>query len=306
MGLADAVPGVSGGTVLLVAGALDVYLASLAHVLGLVRQPFNKEQWRLAFQAARVLIPLVAAQVSCLIIGVLLLVGKKPELGDTAAAASAALQQAAGLLVNPATAPTVFAIFFALVAIGLTEPWRARKSTHVSDWILAVVGAAIAAGMSLSPAAAGTPPLWLIAVGGAIAISVMILPGISGSLALLLLGLYQPVSAAVHDRDLIVVAAFAGGVLGGLAIAVPALRALLAWQHDRTMAFLTGLMAGSLVALWPWKLHYFPGAIPLLGPMTPQLPSGAWWWPVAAAVVAGGLGWVALRYAARRQLAHRS
>jgi uncharacterized membrane protein len=99
--------------------------------------------------------------------------------------------------------------------------------------------------------------------------------------------LLQPIAAAVHDRHVGILAAFLAGIVGGLALAVPILRKLLAVAHDRTMAFLTGLMLGSLVALWPWKMHYFPEAIPLLGPMRPLLPQGAWWWPSIIAVIIG-------------------
>ncbi|MEC9253309.1 MAG: DUF368 domain-containing protein, partial [Candidatus Thermoplasmatota archaeon] len=37
---------------------------------------------------------------------------------------------------------------------------------------------------------------------------------------------------------------------------VPVLRRLLTEQLDRTLAVLTGVMAGSLRALWPWKENY--------------------------------------------------
>jgi len=285
MGVADAVPGVSGGTVLLIASRLEIYLASLAAVLGWLRRPFSGEAWRQARLAFAFLIPLVTAQATCLLVGVLLLVGGKPDLGD-AEATRAALAQAPGLLVNPATAPWIFAIFFGLVLASLDEPWRHRRTAHLADGILALIGAALAAGMALTPAAAGDPALPLFILGGAVAITVMILPGVSGSLALLLLGMYQPVAAAVHDRDLVRVAAFVVGIVVGLAIAVPILRRLLARFHDRTMAFLSGLMAGSLVALWPWKPHYLPEAIPILGPMRPQAPGGSWWGPALALVAA--------------------
>lgn len=318
MGLADAVPGVSGGTVLLVAGILDAYLAALAAGLAWLRRPFDPVRWRAMLSAARLLVPLVAMQATALVIGVMLLVGAKPELGADAISARAALEAAPGLLINAGTAPIVFAIFFALVAVTVREPLRARRTHAGIDWLLGTLGALLAGGMALMPAAAGSPALPLIVLGGAIAISVMILPGISGSLALLLLGLYQPIAAAVHGvlkglfpgadestaavlgSDVLTIVAFVVGIMLGLAIAVPLLRALLARAHDRTMAFLAGLMLGSLVALWPWKAHAYPGAIPLLGPMWPQWPSGAWWWPTLAGVVAAISALAVLRLVARR------
>jgi len=135
-----------------------------------------------------------------------------------------------------------------------------------------------------------TPPM--LVLGGAVAIAVMLLPGVSGSLALLVLGLYQPVAGAVHARDLGILVWFVVGVIGGVAAFVPALRWLLARWHDRTMAFLAGLMGGSLMALWPWKAHYYPEGIPLLGSMAPQPPAGDW--PVVLAAVLAGVALVAV------------
>ena len=90
----------------------------------------------------------------------------------------------------------------------------------------------------------------------AMAVAVMLLPGVSGSLLLVVLGQYTKVAGAIHDRQLVPFAVFLGGVVLGVLLFVPFLRYLLRRHHDLTMAGLTGLMAGSLRALWPWKSHY--------------------------------------------------
>ena len=74
----------------------------------------------------------------------------------------------------------------------------------------------------------------------------------------MILGQYAVVAAAVHDRDVGILAVFALGLVAGVATFVPVLRRLLRTRHDVTMAALTGLMAGSLRALWPWKVGYDP------------------------------------------------
>jgi putative membrane protein len=81
----------------------------------------------------------------------------------------------------------------------------------------------------------------------------------------------------VHDHDVVKLAVFVAGVALGVALFVPLLRILLRTRHDVTMAALTGLMAGSLRALWPWKTHYDPKTGPL-----------------DAAGVGAGVGWVLL------------
>ena len=72
-------------------------------------------------------------------------------------------------------------------------------------------------------------------------------------------------------------------MIAGVLIFIPILRRILSHYHDRTMAVLSGLMGGSLLALWPWKEHYLPELIPVWGSMSPVLPVRS------AAVIAGCL-----------------
>ena len=88
---------------------------------------------------------------------------------------------------------------------------------------------------------------------GAIAISAMVLPGVSGSFILILMGAYFDVLQAVNDRDLLIVGLFSAGCVVGLLLFTRLLKWVLATFHDATIAFLTGLMAGSLVGLWPFR-----------------------------------------------------
>lgn len=301
MGVADAVPGVSGGTIALILGIYEHLIGSIAAVLGGLRHPGDRAARGAALRALRFLVPLTVGAGLALIITVKLLVGAKPDLdGADADAARAALAAAEGLLINPATAPVVFAFFFGLVLASVNEPWRHKRSTKGLDWGLAAIGALCSAGLALSPVASGEPAAWALVGAGALAISVMLLPGISGSLALLVIGMYQPVAAAAHDRDLVTLGWFIAGMGLGVASFVPLLQLLLRRAHDRTMSILSGLMAGSLVALIPWKVHYLPAAMGILGPMHPVAPFGAWWWPSIAAVVGAAVVIVLGRVARRR------
>ena len=88
---------------------------------------------------------------------------------------------------------------------------------------------------------------------GAIAISAMILPGVSGSFLLILMGGYFEILTAIVNRDLILLGSFALGCLIGLAVFTRFLNLMLKRFHDQTLAFLTGLVAGSLWVIWPFK-----------------------------------------------------
>jgi putative membrane protein len=81
----------------------------------------------------------------------------------------------------------------------------------------------------------------------------MILPGISGAFILVLLGKYQYVLNAVNTGDVVTIAIVGIGAVAGLVTVARLLSWLLSRYHDATMAFLGGLMLGSLRKLWPWK-----------------------------------------------------
>lgn len=88
---------------------------------------------------------------------------------------------------------------------------------------------------------------------GAVAISAMVLPGVSGSFIMILLGAYFEVLQAVNDRDALVVLVFMAGCAAGLLLFTRLLKWVLSRWHDPTVAWLAGLMAGSLAALWPFR-----------------------------------------------------
>jgi putative membrane protein len=94
---------------------------------------------------------------------------------------------------------------------------------------------------------------------GAVSICAMVLPGISGSLVLILMGAYYDVLSAISalpyfDMDAVVyLGCFSLGiVLGGLVFA-RLVNYVFQRYYDATMAVLLGLMVGSLWALWPFK-----------------------------------------------------
>jgi len=94
---------------------------------------------------------------------------------------------------------------------------------------------------------------WFIFLSGALAICAMILPGISGAFILLLLGKYQFMLNAIHERDIKIILIFIAGIVVGILSFVRVLDWLFKKYHDMTLAVLTGFVAGSLNKIWPWK-----------------------------------------------------
>ena len=87
----------------------------------------------------------------------------------------------------------------------------------------------------------------------ALAISAMVLPGISGSFVLLLIGVYFKLLQAINNREVILLLCFAAGCLVGLLVFSRIMDMLLKKCYNITMSFMVGLMAGSLYVLWPFK-----------------------------------------------------
>ncbi len=94
---------------------------------------------------------------------------------------------------------------------------------------------------------------------GVVAISAMVLPGISGSLVLILMNQYFAVISALANirnlllDDLLFLAAMAVGILLGLLSFARFIDFAFRRFHDTMVSFLTGLIIGSLYALWPFK-----------------------------------------------------
>lgn len=248
MGAADAVPGVSGGTIALILGIYERFIEALSTAL---RLPFliRTAEGRARLGAAlRFLIPLGVGIMLAYFLATRLLVGPT---------------ETPGLIRRPETAIFCYAFFFGLVLFSLREPWRRIRSpqaAHIGIAVLGAVGAFFFVGL---PYATQEPETWMLLYGGAAAVSVMLLPGVSGSLLLVVLGQYTTVARGLHDVNIPVIGTFLVGVVLGLALFVPLLRWMLRRHHDLTLALLTGFMAGSLRALWPWKSSYDPKVAPM-------------------------------------------
>lgn len=95
---------------------------------------------------------------------------------------------------------------------------------------------------------------WFLFISGAIAICTMILPGISGAFILILLGKYEYIIDAISDRNFAVLIIVAFGCGFGLIAFVRFLRWVLHRHYDLTLSVLAGMVLGSLRKVWPWKM----------------------------------------------------
>lgn len=273
MGMADLVPGVSGGTVAFIAGIYDPLLDSLSALSGEGFQALKKGHVREAWRAVNGPFLLALA-------------------GGIMAAVLALATPLHWLLEHE---PTLLRAFFiGLVATSVPLVGRHVRPWGLNAWVWAAIGCAIAGFVtSLPPLVQSDHPLLLMAAG-ALAICAMLLPGISGSFLLLILGAYAPVLLALKTMDLTKILAFASGAALGLLLFSRALKWLLSRHRAPTLSLLTGFLVGSLQALWPWKEATHPlythsdGRVEWLWENT-WPGAEATWLPTLALAGAGGL-----------------
>ena len=252
MGSADAVPGVSGGTIALIVGIYERLIAAVTAVdparirrLLAGARPANIPDARAAFHEIDgaflfVLLAGIGTAVVAVLSGVDYLLETRPV--------------------------ATYGFFFGLIAAsaavlfgGVSLDTSRRKAAAIAGFSLAFLASGYA-----STALSSSPPVLFVA--GAVAVSAMILPGVSGSLLLVVLGQYEYMSGtvsravdgaiavvtgdgtAVLRETLPTVATFlVGGVVGLFTIA-HTVRYALDRARSATLAFLVSLVVGALRA----------------------------------------------------------
>ena len=232
MGMADVVPGVSGGTIAFISGIYEELLDSIRSVnataLKLLLRFRFAEFWR--HINGSFLLPVL--------------------LGIAIAIFSLARLMTYLLTYHPIA---IWSFFFGLI---IASALLVARQIGRWDWrsLLAFVAGAAAAWWITVATPAETPnDWWFVMLSGAIAICAMILPGISGAFILLLLGKYQYIMHAVGEFNIPVIVVFVIGAAAGIISFSHLLSWLIKHWHDVTVAVLMGFMVGSLNKVWPWK-----------------------------------------------------
>ena len=240
MGIAEVIPGVSGGTIAFITGIYEKLLNTIKTILGPdIFRAFKEDGFAGAWKKTNglFLVFLLGGMLVGIVVGVLgvtHLLEHYPEL--------------------------LWAFFFGLIIASALYIGQQVGHWRVSEIALLILGIAIAYFITVASPAQGSDSLFMIFIAGAIAISALILPGISGSFILLLMGMYTLIIPTVKDAlktfntdSLVILGVFGMGCLLGLAT----FSRLLSWTFknykNQTLALLTGFMLGSLNKIWPWR-----------------------------------------------------
>ena len=232
MGCADVVPGVSGGTIAFICGIYERLINGI--------KSFDLTSARLLLQRdfkglwARIPFPFFIALGLGLITAILTLAKVLEHL----------------MLNRPVE---LWSFFFGLVLGSILLLARQTWVWKAADWAVFAgfsVGTFFLVGLQSLHTPVGLP---FVFIAGAIAICAMILPGISGSYLLVIMGKYAVIIEAVNDRNLTVLAVFCAGIATGILSFVRLVSWMLTHHRHVTLIALTGIMAGALRTLWPWK-----------------------------------------------------
>ena len=236
MGLANLVPGISGGTMLLATGVYPRFIDAIAEVT------------TLRFRLRSVLV------LSCV-----------------AGSAFLAILLFAGLMKALVIDHRwiMYSLFIGLTLGGVPLVWRLARPASLG-LVLGVVAGFILMLLLNSIQASGTGDhdITLLFLSGLAGASAMILPGVSGGYLLLLLGQYETILGAIDTlkqgllggaglgiamQSLTVVVPVGAGVLAGIVGVSNLIRWLLANFAKPTLGVLLGLLLGAVVGLWPFQ-----------------------------------------------------
>jgi putative membrane protein len=239
MGLANLVPGISGGTMLLAAGVYTAFIEAIADLtrLRLRRRP----------------IFVLSTIAGSALLAILLLAGPTRTL---------VIEERA----------LMYSLFIGLTLGGLPLVWRLARPISPAVVVGASAAFCVMAWMAIGAGggAGGGRSLPLLVLSGLAGASAMILPGISGGYLLLLLGQYETILGAIDDlkTGLIGAAGFdATRVLDAMEVVLPVgigvligvvgvsngLRWLLKRYEKPTLGALLGLLLGAVIGLYPFQ-----------------------------------------------------
>ena len=240
MGIADLVPGVSGGTIALITNIYEDLITSINQV--------NTKEILALFVANRktswqkingpFLLPLLLGIATSILF----------------------LSSIIGFfLENHALA--LWSFFFGLIFSSSILICKDLKQWSAGTIIGLIIGGLISFLISFLSPAEATESLPYLFLCGMLMIVAMILPGISGAFILILLGTYETALETVElvrsfrTQGFLNLLAFGLGAVIGLKLFAYWVRKLYINYRDPLLATMSGFMFGSLYKVWPWKQY---------------------------------------------------
>jgi len=148
----------------------------------------------------------------------------------------------------------IWAFFFGLIIASIYFVGKRINKWNTYTILSLTLGALIAISFSFMTPASENDNLFFVFICGIIGISGMMLPGLSGSFILILMGNYELLMVtAVTELNVILLSVFFIGSAFGLISFSHILSWVFKHYKNQTLALLTGFILGSLGVIWPWK-----------------------------------------------------
>lgn len=233
MGAADIVPGVSGGSIALIAGIYQELLDSINSFSLENLKLLTKGELKKFYRAVN------GSFLLSLLLGILTSIF--------------VLSRLISYLMSDHPIP-LWSFFTGLILVSAFIILKEIKRWHLGVVLAVLIGTSVAWWVTNLPPTTTPDALWFTFLSGSIAICAMILPGISGSFILLILGQYEGILQAVTERNFLKLFVFAVGCVVGILSFSRVVSWLLKKYHSATIGLLSGFMLGSVNELWPWKI----------------------------------------------------
>ena len=237
MGIANIIPGVSGGTLALILGIYEDFIGAISHFFSNLKKnicflvPIAIGMLLAIASLSRVIdysykrfpIPTSLFFVGLVLGGIPMLVGKVRGKKE----------------VKQASSYVIFALTFLLVMV-----------MACSDFIFGE-------GLKVSFANMGLVQYLLLFIVGVVAAATMVIPGVSGSLVLMLLGYYYPVLTVIKEctklqnlgSNIIILGVFGVGVLLGIVLISKLIEFLFQKYETKTYFGVLGFIVASILAI---------------------------------------------------------
>ena len=236
MGIADAIPGISGGTIALLLGIYEELIGSISNFNINLFQNLKKKGIKYCWNKinGNFLLSLISGVLLSLVSFVKIfsiLIQKYPLF--------------------------IWSFFLGLILATLFVINRNIKKWDIANFILIFIFAFLTILLSIiNPSISENINLFYILICGIIASSAMILPGISGSLILVILGVYTLIINALNNLEYNIILVFLIGCLIGIINFSKIIKWLFHNYRDYTFSIMLGLVIGSIYTVWPWRKSF--------------------------------------------------
>lgn len=232
MGIADAIPGISGGTIALLLGIYEELIGSISNFNISLFQNLKKKGIKYCWNKinGNFLLSLISGVLLSLVSFVKIfsiLIQKYPLF--------------------------IWSFFLGLILATLFVINRNIKKWNIVNFILIFIFIFLTILLTIiAPSYSENINLFYIMICGIIASSAMILPGISGSLILVILGVYSLIISALDNLEYNIILVFLIGCIIGIINFSKIIKWLFHKYRDYTFSIMLGLVIGSIYKVWPW------------------------------------------------------